>query len=228
MDGEIIKICKRCGPLTIDHIRRRKTRKEIVCLACERISQKLKRTKFKDKYLEKARELRNFKRDPATISMYCSGCKQEKLVKHFNMFMLHIKYPYCRECRIRATKKSHHKEERKLKHRKWYQENYEPIAENSRLQKQFGITLSCYENLLVQQKHSCKICNRHSSEFLTKSGKPRKLHVDHDHSTGSIRGLLCFPCNIALGYFQDNPDFLRSALCYLNSFSISGKKSLLV
>lgn len=43
------------------------------------------------------------------------------------------------------------------------------------------------------------------------------LAIDHDHKTGKIRGLLCTRCNTAIGLLNDNIDFLRRAIMYLNS-----------
>ncbi len=41
------------------------------------------------------------------------------------------------------------------------------------------------------------------------------VHVDHDHATGTVRGMLCFPCNAAIGHLRDDPDTVRRAAVYL-------------
>jgi hypothetical protein len=41
------------------------------------------------------------------------------------------------------------------------------------------------------------------------------VHVDHDHATGTVRGMLCFPCNAAIGHLRDDPDTVRRAAAYL-------------
>jgi len=72
----------------------------------------------------------------------------------------------------------------------------------------FGITPEQYAQLLVEQEHVCAICKGSDS-----SG--RALAVDHDHTTGEIRGLLCSRCNPGLGQFQDDPTLLQAAIDYL-------------
>lgn len=44
-----------------------------------------------------------------------------------------------------------------------------------------------------------------------------RMHIDHDHATGKIRGLLCQGCNTALGYVKDNPLILRALALYLEA-----------
>ena len=78
---------------------------------------------------------------------------------------------------------------------------------NEWLKYSYGITSAQYDKLLVKQKGSCAICK----SIPTK----KRLAVDHDHSTGKIRGLLCHPCNAAIGLFKDNTDFLLEAKRYL-------------
>jgi hypothetical protein len=58
-----------------------------------------------------------------------------------------------------------------------------------------GITLADYEAMLARQGGGCATCGR-----KPESGK--NLHVDHDHQTGKIRGLLCIGCNLAIGYLE--------------------------
>lgn len=81
----------------------------------------------------------------------------------------------------------------------------------SHLKRRFGLTLEQYEKMLRSQGGGCALCNR----------PPRArsaLHVDHDHATGRVRGLLCFTCNNALGDFDDDPVRLREAASYVESF----------
>jgi hypothetical protein len=76
----------------------------------------------------------------------------------------------------------------------------------------YGITPEQYDAMLVEQKGCCAICR--SSEWGGKSGVP---HVDHDHATGAVRGLLCAGCNHGLGHFADDPARLRAAIRYVEA-----------
>lgn len=80
--------------------------------------------------------------------------------------------------------------------------------------RKYGINSEQFEDLKRQQNGRCKIC-----ENIATYGKGKKLHVDHDHITGKIRGLLCSNCNLGLGYFQDNRDLLNKAIAYLEENS---------
>ena len=76
------------------------------------------------------------------------------------------------------------------------------------LKRKFGLTLEEYDQMLEAQGGGCAICGRPPNEKIS-------LHVDHDHATGAVRGLLCFPCNQALAQLQESPDIVASALRYL-------------
>lgn len=76
----------------------------------------------------------------------------------------------------------------------------------NRLKSRYSLTVKEFGLMLVQQHGLCAICLR----------APKHWHIDHCHDTGKVRGLLCGPCNMALGLFQDNQVALRKALDYLS------------
>ena len=85
--------------------------------------------------------------------------------------------------------------------------------------KKYGITRQDYQTLVDNQSGRCAIC----SKVLT-SG--RDEHIDHDHLTGNVRGVLCGGCNLALGKFRDSPEVLIAAAKYLmDSWIVEADKS---
>ena len=75
----------------------------------------------------------------------------------------------------------------------------------------YGLTVDDYEALAESQGGRCAIC-RESPDWKANGGR---LVVDHDHTTGAVRGLLCPSCNLGLGYFADSPKSLTNAINYL-------------
>ena len=75
------------------------------------------------------------------------------------------------------------------------------------LKRKYGITIEQYDDMLDTQGGGCAICKRPPRDI--------PLHVDHDHETGAVRGLLCFPCNNALADFRENRQLLLEAVGYL-------------
>lgn len=75
----------------------------------------------------------------------------------------------------------------------------------------YGLSRKEYTNLLEQVNYSCECCG---IKFDNSVGKT-KCHVDHDHQTGKIRGLLCNNCNLGIGSLGDNITSLENALKYL-------------
>ena len=74
----------------------------------------------------------------------------------------------------------------------------------------YGLSEERYAELLTAQDGRCAICQ--TDEWGGKHGVP---HVDHDHATDEVRGLLCDACNNGLGRFADAPERLRAAAAYL-------------
>jgi hypothetical protein len=79
------------------------------------------------------------------------------------------------------------------------------------IKAKFGINENAYHDLVESQGNRCGICRTDSP-----SSKHGKWSIDHCHSTGKIRGLLCQSCNKGLGLFRDNVAFLQQAVQYLN------------
>lgn len=74
----------------------------------------------------------------------------------------------------------------------------------------YGMTVDEYEVMRIVQNYRCAICGK--NEEAERYGK---LHIDHDHETGKVRGLLCTACNHGLGRFEDSPERLEIAADYL-------------
>jgi len=83
------------------------------------------------------------------------------------------------------------------------------------LQKNFGISVEEYNFMLEKQGGMCAICCEPETSRI--NGKTVRLAVDHSHTTGEVRGLLCGNCNRVLGYAKDSPDLLQRAIDYLKT-----------
>lgn len=89
------------------------------------------------------------------------------------------------------------------------------INPNSRLAfqaKKYGISLDQFFTMVELQGGVCAICSR----------VPKRWSIDHCHSTGKVRGLLCTTCNSGLGFFRDDTDVLHTAIGYLICSSTPG------
>jgi len=140
----------------------------------------------------------------------------------------------CKACNL-AAKRAWYQANRETviaKVRQWQRDHKDIVNERNRayreanpsamrdwhLQRAFGMTQADYDAILRAQGGGCAIC-----------GKPpgtRSLHIDHDHESGEIRGLLCVSCNNALGQFKDDVELLARACSYLQrdlqTFSVVG------
>jgi hypothetical protein len=95
-----------------------------------------------------------------------------------------------------------------------YQVSNPDKIRNGRLQRNFGLSKDQFDAMLEAQGSSCAIC------YTTEPGGPSgtfgsSFAVDHCHTSGSVRGLLCMRCNVGLGYFRDDPALLLRATEYL-------------
>lgn len=161
-----------------------------------------------------------------TEKKVCKNCNKEKYNNQFHKRSnrpdgLHIR---CKDCfrlidqpkRLQYVKRYAEKNREKIrksalnKYRKSQQNTNEhkELIFKRNLKKLYGLSLEQYNSLLKQQKGLCKICRR-----VNTNG--RRLSVDHNHITRKVRGLLCGPCNVAIGMLQDSPSRLQTVIKYL-------------
>lgn len=143
----------------------------------------------------------------------CCDCKISKDRSEFYRTKLHkdgLHYN-CKDCtRIKSAaswKKNGHKW--KKANREWLKRNRDKrqiYDLTQRLRRKYKMTIDDYNLMVYDQSGKCLICNKIPA---------KKLAVDHCHTTGDVRGLLCDRCNQGLGSFKDNITSLKNAIKYL-------------
>lgn len=96
----------------------------------------------------------------------------------------------------------------------WQKDNPEAVKQIKRrvkLKEKYGLSINEYNKLLEKQGGGCAICGQVSGR--------RNLDVDHSHTTGKVRGVLCENCNKALGLYRDSVELLEKAIKYLKENS---------
>jgi hypothetical protein len=180
--------------------------------------------------------------------MRCSRCQIDKPDGEFAPSALarrsatNTKGAYCRPCRRvrysenieveRARGRERNKDPeyraKKLEGNQRYRAKHRSVPElriamerrnrHVQLMRWYGIPLERYESLLASQHGGCACCGE--------ADGGEHLHVDHDHETGEIRGLLCRNCNTAIGMLGDTPEGVERALTYLTSRGVAGRTHL--
>jgi len=127
----------------------------------------------------------------------CTSCLQDKLITDFHWHYKDkgIRRHSCKICRSNVEKERQRQEAYKIKRTDY------------NLKKAYGLSSKEYQEKLKYQNYGCAICG--------KSQVTKALAVDHCHTTGKIRSLLCGSCNTGLGHFRDNPELLRKAADYI-------------
>lgn len=136
--------------------------------------------------------------DLETGTRVCTHCQTRKPMAGFHWTSgKRYRFRSCKECANarRVDAKAVNPENEKLTKRETH------------LRRKYGLTPRGFDQLLAQQDGNCAICSTNLSA---------SVHVDHDHATGKVRGLLCFTCNTALGKFRDSVSLLRAAINYLS------------
>ena len=119
----------------------------------------------------------------------------------------------CAQCEREYLKDWQHKHrDRRSGYEQAWRKRFPDALRKAQLRRDFGLSLPDYKALLVAQDNMCAICGAEMT----------KPHVDHDHTTGVVRGLLCVRCNFMLGYARDDRAILRAGIEYLRRSRVRG------
>ena len=88
-----------------------------------------------------------------------------------------------------------------------------------RVQRKFGVSYEEYKVMLKKQRGCC--ANLGCKATSPRAPGRQRFYIDHCHSTGKIRGLLCHSCNLALGHIKDDTNKLKGLIEYLNDQTTS-------
>lgn len=145
------------------------------------------------------------------MEITCSTCGETKPSDQFPATRKR-----CKSCtsKYQTEWQTRNRERTNVHARNYRERNRKKVSESQRRSKfkiKYGITLGDYDRMLTEQGGHCAICP------ATEPGRAGRkyLYVDHCHSTGRVRGLLCGNCNNGLGWFKDDPIRLQNAIAYL-------------
>ncbi len=129
-------------------------------------------------------------------------------------FKRSIKNPVVRDAEWRKKRnKQNLIAKRKREQDPVYREKELATYRDNQLKKRYSIDNDIYNLMFCNQNGLCAICKQ--PETAMRNGYLLKMSVDHDHTTGAIRCLLCHKCNRGLGLLQDSTDLLKVAISYL-------------
>ncbi len=134
----------------------------------------------------------------------CQDCGEQASVRFYKTAIR------CNSCAQKLWKKN--KAERRSRKRELDPSSHRVLDFKADLKKHYGMTVEEYQTIYDAQKGCCGSCGKPESEHIN------RLHVDHDHATGQVRGLLCTKCNPGIGYFDDSIEKLEMAIAYLKKF----------
>lgn len=157
---------------------------------------------MKNKYYVPSQNLEEKKKLFERGAQTCSKCRVLKPLSEFTKDLSNWtgRSYWCKSCKNASIKE----------HRK---KNPELFAESMRFSQakiRYGIDKSEYLALLIAQDNKCGICRGDLN-------LDKHTCIDHDHSTGEIRGVLCSSCNKGLGFFKDSIDLLEASISYLEN-----------
>lgn len=115
---------------------------------------------------------------------------------------------HCKDCPTTVKRPAKYPGPRCATHHRAITKHRKQLFHEASVIKKYGIEAGEYDARYKAQNGRCAICVR-------ATGATKRLAVDHDHSTGRVRGLLCSPCNRFIGQLRDDPDAFLRAYKYL-------------
>ena len=157
------------------------------------------------------------------VSKVCSSCKEEKPTTEFRprrgqCKVCEIEYNRLRYQGLLPSKKGLSNEavrENANKATKNWQQNNPERVRKAHVERTYGISWEEYTKMYENQGGACEVCRSPMSLYKGHTTFP-VAHVDHSHSTGKVRGLLCPKCNKGAGHFEDNIDLMYRIAEYLS------------
>lgn len=157
---------------------------------------------------------------------FCKKCQQEKTEFHKNKNTADGLSFHCKDCVSNYSKQrwANNKQNESARSKRWRQNNtsyLQKYEKGKKTRNRYWPHLtqeqaySLFMEMRKQQNECCAICDRHESNF--KKG----LVVDHCHTTGKVRQLLCQNCNAMIGMAKENELVLLKAIKYLNTHSLT-------
>jgi hypothetical protein len=142
----------------------------------------------------------------------CNLCKTQKSFSEFHVAKQGKNGPIykgrCKECYRKKEKEKYHSMtiESRIKRRESNRCNTPEYRRQYKLKTYYGLTTTEFSAMVLQQNNQCKICEEQLDN----------PQIDHCHTTGKIRGILCRPCNMSLGLLKENTNTLRNMIFYIN------------
>lgn len=144
----------------------------------------------------------------------CNKCKQDKKSSDFfkDAAMIDGFSTICKDCKKQSVYewRSANKEKYNADQRA-YQKAHPEMRYGSEIKRRYGCTLEQYNQMLSAQGGACMICKR----FHNPAEKRGRLYVDHCHTSGKVRALICSACNSMIGYAKDDTRVLAEAIAYI-------------
>ena len=148
----------------------------------------------------------------------CHGCNTDKEKSEFskNKNRKDGLGTQCKKCISDSHKKWYAKnlKEKRKQNLSWYHNNPDRVRDNH-LRYKFNITLDDYDRMYREQDGKCALCKKPESAKDGRSGKIRRLAVDHCHETDRVRGLLCYRCNHLIGCLGDTVESVQRVISYM-------------